>query len=328
MLRRFTYQQTVLGETVRKLLSGTPPHRLNINLKENRLTLSNLDIQIWKNVAEDIIDSLDEVGIKYVLIKALSVPYVRMEDVDLLIEREDDIYEALSILRKKKYSLYRDRHSLNPLKITAVQHRKNTQVDIYPEPSWLNMKYAPRFFITSHRVKRTVWGIEAYLPNPTLDMYIVATHSYNHGFISLAEVAHVIRLILENKINWDMLKKLACAFKLQHALIPFLHAARLSLSEDEIDKKMIKLINDILRGDTLSRIYLGWFTETLLNGFPLRLPLTMRILSASVRLFRPSLRPYTKVYDELSGYVLAFFLHGNLRKLVRWEKNESLNNNS
>lgn len=312
MLRISDSHRITVGEIIRGLLSGTPVNKLNVNLKENRLTLSNTHIQVWSDVAEGVTKSLDDLGVKYVLIKTLDVPYTHMDDVDLLIEEENGIHEALSILRKKDYSLYRDRYSINPFKVTAISRQKNVQVDIYPEPTWFNMRYAPRFFITSNRMKRRVWGIEAYMPNPTLDMYIVATHSYNHGFISLAEAAHVVHLISENQLDWGLLKTLANTFKLNHALYPFLRVAQLSLLQNKVNNGMNELINDIQQEDALTRIYSKWFNRASLNGFPLKIPLTLRMLSASTRIFRPSLKPYTKVYDELVGYALAFF-HGKTR---------------
>jgi len=309
-------QLIAVGQIVRELLSGTPVNKLSINLKENRLTLSNTHIRVWSDAAENITESFDDVSIKYVLIKALDVPNVWMDDIDLLIEKEDDTYEALDILRKQGYSLYRDRYSINPFKITAIPRQKSVQVDIYPEPTWFNMRYAPSFFITSNRMKRSVWGIEAYMPDPTLDAYIVATHSYNHGFISLAEAAHIVHLISENQLDWGLLKNLADTFKLNHALFPFLRVAQLSLYKSEIDNKMNRLINDMLQEDALSRVYSGWFAKASLSGFPMRIPLTLRMLSASVRILRPSLRSYTKVYDELNGYALAFFFRGGRRKPI------------
>lgn len=290
------------------------------NLKQNRLALSNTHIQVWANAAQDITKILDDLGIKYVLMKALNVPYVHMDDVDLLIEKEDEVHETLGILRKKGYSLFRDRYSLNDLKTTAIPSQKSVQIDIYPEPAWFNMRYAPDFFITSTRMKRMVWGFEAYMPTPTLDMYIVATHSYNHGFISLAEAAHVVRLILENRINWHLLKNLADAYKLNHALFAFLRIAQLSLSENETDRSINRLTNNMLQEDSLSRIYSRWFAEDIPNGFPLKIPLTLRLYSAYLRLFRFSLWcSNTKSYDELSSHALAFFFRGGRRKPISRE---------
>jgi hypothetical protein len=311
-----TLQQATVYETIKKLLSGTPPSKLNINFKENRLTLSSTHIRIWSDVAKDVTRSLDDAGVKYVLIKVLNVPYAHMDDVDLLIEKEDEVHDALYILRGKGYSLYRDRYSLNPFKITAIPHRKSVQVDIYPEPAWFNMRYAPKFFITLHRVKRILWGVEAYFPSPTLDLYITATHSYNHGFISLAEAAHVVRLLSENRLDWVLLKNLLNTFKLNHALLPFLRVAQLSLSKSEIDNEMDRFINNMLQEDVLSRVYFRWFVKASINGFPLRIPLKTRMISAFIRLFRPSLRSHTKVYDELIGYALAFLFRGHTRKQI------------
>ena len=309
-------QQITIGETVRGLLSGTPVNKLNINLKQNRLTSSNTHIKVWSDVAEEMTKSLDDIGVKYVLIKAFDVPHAHMDDVDLLIEEEDGIQETLTLLRKKGYSLFRDRYSLNPLKITAINpHRKKLQVDIYPEPTWFNMRYASNSFITNRRVRRIVWGVEAYMPNPTLDFYINATHSYNHGFISLAEAAYCVHLISENQLDWNSLRTLATKFKLNHALYPFLKVAQLSLS-NKIDNEMDKLIDYIVRDDALTKIFSNWFTRASFNGFPLKLPLNLRILSSFIRIFRPSLKSYTKGYDELVGYALAFFLRGKKRRAI------------
>jgi hypothetical protein len=306
-------QKVNAADIINSLLSKTPPDPLNVNIQKNRLTLSNTHIPIWSKVAKEITKSFDDVGINYVLIKAYNVPYVHMDDVDFLIEEENEICEAIDILRDKFYSFYRDRYSLNSLKITAIPCYRSVQVDIYPEPTWFNMRYAPDFFITKHRLKRRVLGIETYMPTPTLDMYIVATHSYNHGFISLAEAAHVVRLISENQLDWGLLKNLANTFKLNHALYPFLKMAQLSLLQDEIDNGICKLINEMEQKDALTRIYSKWLRNSSPNGFPLKIPLKLRWLSSSARLFRTSLKSYTKGYDELLGYALALFLRGKTR---------------
>ena len=315
-MKDFDSQPSIIDASVAGLLSEVPLHNLNVNPQKNRLSVSfHEHIRNWAETAENVTLSLDSLGIKYVLMKVFLVPNVRMDDVDLLVENEKDVHDALNMLRQKGYSLYSDRYSLNPLKITAMPNKNNIQVDIYPEATWFNMRYAPTFFISSNRIKRDAWGFQAYMPNPSLDVYIVATHSYNHGFISLAEAAHVVRLMSEHNLNWDLLKDLADSYELNHALLIYLKIAQLCVKERKNQAEISTLINEVLQKDSLSRFYSEWFDRASKRGFPLKIPLKLRMLSASVRLFRPYLNSYTKVYDEILGYGLAFLYRGDRRSL-------------
>lgn len=313
----FDFQPSIIGTSIAGLLSEEPLHYLKMDPTKNRLSLKFQDhIKTWAEIAQNVTQSLDRLGIKYVLLKVFLVPNARMDDVDLLIENEKDARVALNMLREKGYSLYSDRYSLNPLKTTAMPGKNSIQIDIYPEATWFNMRYAPTFFISSQRVKRNVYGFHAYMPNPSLDMYIVATHSYNHGFISLAEAAHVVHLLLEHNLNWDLLKKLADSYQLNHALLIYLKIAQLCFKEGRILDEIGAWIKEVLRKDSLSRIYSDWFDRVSNQGFPLKIPLKLRMLSAFVRLFRPYLSSYTKVYDEILGYGLAFLYRGDRRQLM------------
>ena len=311
-----TFSKSILG-----LLSGTPLGELNIIPEKNRLTeFFYENNEAWKKTAEEITNNLDNMGINYVLMKVFLVPNVHLDDVDLLIENKDDALKTLSMLRQAGYSLYTDRYSLNRLKVTAISSASGIQVDVYPEATWFNMRYAPKSFITAQRIRRSAWGISAYLPNPTLDLYIVITHSYNHGFVSLAEVAYVVFLLTKYEIDWSMLKELSNSYKLNHALILYLKIARLCMKNDASKKEVDNLIKKILEKDLLSRIYSEWFEKTPAKSFPVKIPYKLRILSAVIRIFRPSLKFYTKVYDELLGYGLALLYRGDRREVLKDSK--------
>lgn len=302
------------GEIIRALLSGCSLEELPVNPKTNRLTLSRGHKADWSTIAQEVTQSLDALGIKYVLIKVFDVPYARMEDVDLLIEDEGEVIEVLAFLRKKGFSIFRDQYSTDPFKITAFPSHVGIQVDIYSKPAWFNMRYASDFFVTSHRTKRTACGVEAYMPEPTLDLYLVATHSYNHGFVSLAEVAHIVQLILNNQIDWGFLETLAETYKLRHAVYLSLRLAQLSFSQYENSRELQRFLSN-LEQDRLTKLYSEIFTKLSRNGFPLKIPLYLRLLSAFTRIFRPNLKFRTKTYDELFGYFLALVFRGN-KKLV------------
>jgi hypothetical protein len=119
------------GEIIRELLSGSSLEDLPVNPKTNRLTLSKRHKGDWSAIAQDVTQSLDQLGIKYVLMKVFDVPYARMEDVDLLIENEVEVIAVLAFLRKKGFSVFRDQYSTDPFKITAFPSHVGIQVDIY-----------------------------------------------------------------------------------------------------------------------------------------------------------------------------------------------------
>lgn len=313
--RKSNYYDNAVSKAVNSLLSQYPLTTLGVELKKNRLN-SEFNQQMWIKTAEDIIKLFSNAGINYVLMKVFTVPYAQMDDVDIIVEDQIEANAAINILRKQNYSLYRDRFSLNPLKVTAIPHGKGVQVDIYPEATWFNMRYAPQSLITLNRVKRKAWGLQAYLPSYSLDFYIVATHSYNHGFVSLAEAAHIVRLIRERKIDWAILKNLARMFRLNHALIIYLKIAQECVNNPETNRAINSLAKEILTRDFLSRIYSNWYDNECRKGFPIIIPLKLRIFSAFVRLFTPSLRFYASVYDELAGYMLALLFRGDRRSLV------------
>ncbi|MGD0451269.1 MAG: nucleotidyltransferase family protein [Candidatus Bathyarchaeia archaeon] len=304
-----------LGLLVRDFLSEVPLKKLEINPTQNRLSLSREYRTRWVETAQKILPTLDRAGIKYVLTKVYDVPKVKLEDIDLLIEDKREASRAHNILREELYSLYKDRYSLNPLKVTAIQPENIIQVDIYPEATWFNMKYAPKSIITERRVRRRILGINAYMPDPSCDAYIVASHSYNHGFVSLAEAAYFVRLVNEYHLDWNFLINISNDFRLNHALLIYLKLAKLSTNEDE--NEIQELITRILQKDSLSRLYSAWFDKAAAHGFPLVLPLKLRLLTAFVRIFRVSSVHNFKGYDELIGYGLSLIFRGDRRELVK-----------
>ena len=302
-----------LGDYVR-LYSDGQYNKISsyMDFNKNKLDLTNENYSQWKLATQKIIPSFNENGINYVLIKYIQIPFIKLNDVDILIENENDITDAINILKNKNYYLFRDRYSINKNKITAMSKNSKIQVDIYPKSTWFNMRYAPDNLITSHKISKELFDFETYVPDPTLDAYIIATHSYNHGTISLAEAVYFCKIIKENFIDWRLLTRISTKYYLNHALILYLILTNFYFG-DKYQIYFDKIISNF-NNNYITKIYSSWIYSQRKNKFPLILPYSLRLLSSLSRLFHKFNSNDVQTYDELLGYSLAL-IHRNNRKI-------------
>jgi len=270
-------------EIIPSLLDGSNPLAFGISqLQANKLHASANAKNSWLESVAEIASLLDSLSVKYVLIKYLDMPYAYMKDIDLLIEDEKDRHTLFSVLRKNGCTPYRSLFPPHPDKIEFVRNHPYAQIDVYPEPAWWKISYAPKGLISSKRIQKRVLGTKVFVPSPTHEIYLIATHSYAHGTITLAEVAYVTKVILNNQIDWRHLLSIAKHYKLEHAVFIYLFlcnivTASLGRKNSELQKTLEEL------GDSrLSRMFKNLILNIEDEGkpFPIIIPKSLRLLSA------------------------------------------------
>jgi len=291
------------------IIEGENPKNLGIsNLYANKLSPSSYVKGSWMKQALWVASILNKLKVKYVLIKYFDLQYAYMQDIDLLVEKKEDRQVIFSALRQKGFISYRSLLDPNPEKIEFVKYgcKNQIQVDIYPEPSWWKISYAPKGLISSKRIEKEILGTKVYVPPPTYDIYIIITHSYAHGRITLGELAYVTKLILKYPIKWSSLLHLAKRYKLEHSIYLYLILINQVLKYSPIPQvqeiqEVLKEVNQYL----LSRKFQGYASKLFKNNkahFPIKIPNSIRLLSAlreiTVGLWRnePSFRELTTYY--------------------------------
>lgn len=289
-------------ETIPALINGLNPRSLKIhNIRANKLSTSSEDRKSWLKHLTEVIRLVDDLSINYVLIKYLDLPYVYMQDIDLLIEKRRDRQILFSALRKRGFTPYRSLFPPNPEKVEYVKLRFNFQIDIYPETAWWKLSYAPTGLITSNRILKEISGIKVYLPSPTYDLYMFITHSYVHRTITLAELAQVTKLILNNKVEWKNIAILANQYMFEHVVYIYLLLVN----------RVLKILGQRPQGihnllDELGRTVLSRKLSTIIKSantkdeyFPLKIPISFWFLSAlrevsvsSILRKKPSIREF------------------------------------
>jgi hypothetical protein len=297
-------------KTISQIIEGENPSNLEIsNLYVNKLSPSSYVKGSWMRQAAWVASILNELKVKYVLIKYLDLPYAYMQDIDLLVEKKEDRQVVFSVLRQKGFIPYRSLLAPNPEKIEFVKYedKNQIQVDIYPEPSWWKISYAPKGLISSIRIEKEILRTKVYIPSPTYDIYIIITHSYAHGIITLGELAHVIKLILNNPIKWFSLLQLASQYKLDHSIYIYLMLVNQVLKHSHIPqmqeiREVLKELNQYL----LPRKFQCYISKLFKDNkahFPIKIPNSLRSLSALREIFI-SLQKNGPSFRELTTYYL------------------------
>jgi len=280
-------------EVLKALLDGQalPPydHRW---LERNKISMNSMQVCEWRQTAEEAVRLFEEIGIKYVLIKALDIPYYFQVDIDFLIESPWDILDSVDILQREGYRIYAASRMfcVRPLKLVAVKPRSKVSIDIYPLPAWVKLCVADPGYITYHRKRRKINEIEAYFPTPEEDLYLIGTHAYNNRRFTLGECAHGIKTIMKYDINWKRIFEVAEKWKLSHALTLYISLAQL-LSE---------IMNDQLKtripypNSYLCRRALKFISKQKPLVFPLNMPDSLWVTSSILRisLIRQSLENF------------------------------------
>jgi len=305
-------------QTISHIIEGKNPRDLGIaNLYANKLSPSSYVKESWMKQASWVASILNELKVEYVLIKYLDLPYAYVQDIDLLVEKKEDRQAIFSALRDKGFVPYRSLLTPNPEKIEFVKYscENKIQVDIYPEPSWWKISYAPKGLISSKSVEKEILRTKVYVPSPTYDIYIIITHSYAHGIITLGELAYVTELILNSPIEWSSLLQLAKQYKLEHSIYFYLMLVDGALKNSRIPE--VQEIQEALRGINQNLLshkfqdYISKFSKDNKAHFPIKIPGSMKLLSA-LREIAIGLWKNEPSFGELATYCLLLIGAGKL----------------
>lgn len=257
-------------------------------VSEKELEINGLSYDVktlveWAEEAQKAIDIIHETGVRYALIKTLDVPHVRMTDVDVLIEHPLELLQAAEALNDEGYELFKFRLQNHPLKIAAKRKKTQISIDIYPEPSWVQLTSADRYVVTLHREKRVIHGVTAYVPKPWLDAYLIATHSYSHGRIRLAEVLGTLRALTRSQKGMTEMLEQAEKWRMTHTMFIYLTLCVAFAKHLGIACPSAFQTAKLLRFDRIARIADEWLRTEQPVSLPLEIPTNLRFKSSAIR---------------------------------------------
>jgi len=304
------------------LLEGENPKDYNIDLISNNFTASEDPIE-YINELKTIIDICNYLGIEYYLIKCYEISYIYMSDVDLVIFNTDDIIKLVSYLKKLNYKIFYDRSSLNKYKFTLINSTRDINIDIYPDACWNNLRYLHEKNFLKNKINKKVWGVDVISITKSLDFYVIMTHSYSHGRIKLSEIEYLIKLILNNDINYSYISKLVSLYGNKHIYVLYLNLIKKISCDEHIINN-----NGNINNCFMYKIYSLWINKIDISNFPIKIPIIFRLVFSIYRIFKGNNGLY-KPYGELTGYIMSFIYRGSMNRLYVGDKiNEYYDDNT
>jgi len=292
---------------VKEILENTPIKNLVLKkIYENKFNLNTEYTSLWNQNFKQTVNLLNIHKINYTLIKYINLPEIYMKDIDLLIEKKDDIRKLILELRKLNFNIYTKNEFKTVDKYLAFgffNNRLKVEIDIYPKPSWWMIRYASDQQITLNKTSKIINGQTVFIPSPTHELYIIATHSFWHGTITLAEVTYIYYIIKNNNIKWDDLIELAERYHLKHAVYIYLRLVKeiftlQHIKNDDLNKTLTYFSTNYL-------CYSIWNAlKKSNNNFPLNISFIYKIISALDEIFR-GLGKGKLFYGEFESYLTA-----------------------
>jgi hypothetical protein len=291
------------------LIEGKNPRDLGIaKLRENKLSDSTGPHVKWQVNLDATVELLDRLEIDYVLMKYIDIPYAVMKDTDLLIENNNDVRSLLKALAEMNFQIL-NKGIKRSDKSTAIgyygQHSR-VEIDIYVDPTWWMIKYAPTGFISSNKTRQRILQKVVSVPSRTHSVFMLATHSYWHGCVTMSEVAQVAKLILNEGIRWDDLLLMAKSRHLAHPL--YLYLCIVDDLFDMVGHRDVQLQKSIssLRDSTICKLMVS-AVKSRNEGFPLKIPYEFKVVSAWDEI-QKSLLERRISYQEFESYFFALLL--------------------
>lgn len=270
----------------------------------------------WLDMLHRAIELFDRLGAGYALMKALGSPNSLMSDVDFLVPEPNDLARVTQALEADGFSLYRFRLLAHPLKVMAILGGQSPQappcVDLYPDAMWVRRHVLDGPGVIARRRVDVVRGVELYEPSYEDDLYLVATHAFAHGAITLAELDHGLRLTAHEDFDWDRLRARAEAFGCVDSLYVYLRLLAEVCRHAGFGKPVPAAFLRRLAADPAARAPRQWLDQV--EGqleFPLHMPLwlcTVRSALYHLPAVSRRIRPGELVMD-LAAHGMAVGAH-------------------
>jgi len=143
-----------------------------------------------------------------------------------------------------------------------------------------------------------IHGVEAYIPKPWIDAYLIATHSYSHGRILLAEVLGALRAFLRNGEDMAEMLKQAAKWRMTHTMYIFLTLCVAFANDLGIACPDALRTARILKSGPIVRIVDEWLKAEQPVSLPLKIPLDLRFKSATIRAIHLVKKGQTNAFGE------------------------------
>jgi hypothetical protein len=243
-----------------------------------------------------------------------------MSDVDVLPLNLMEELKALEALHEAGFRFFQIRilvHPLRalPLKICARKSNASLFVDFYPKPAWTRKRVHDNEIIISRRQISEVHGIEAYVPSPEDDLYLVATHAYNDLKIPLASILHGLEIISQ-KFDWEYLFNLAQSYGTLDAIYTYLKVLEAYSARYRSENMVSQDILELYERHRICRSIKKWLEKTYMRrlNFPIAIPVRLGSICSSFHHCSTLLGrvPFSDLlYDFLSHYYTPLALRFN-----------------
>jgi hypothetical protein len=229
----------------------------------------------------------ERIGVEYVLMKALASPLALMSDVDFLVPQPRDIARIAAELERADFALYRFRLLAHPLKIMAVPADQSLKappgIDLYPDAMWVRKHVldGPGVIVRRHMAEAR--GISIWQPCLEDDLYLVATHAFARGDITLAELDHGARLVRHAEFDWAYLIQSATAFGCVDAIYIYLRLLECACRSASLGEAVPPEVIGQLERFAASRGLRSWLDVIEHDlRFPLRIPLWLSTIRSGM----------------------------------------------
>lgn len=273
----------------------------------NKLDFSGSSITKWKKIASYAVGLLNAKGISYSLIKAYDIPFAFMEDVDILVEDSQRLITIYSALVgadfRFKHVPFNDKLKLSALRDSDIE------IDFYPDSKWGQLRYARSGSILARRRLGKKHGIEAFVPRAEDEIYMIASHAYNHGRINLLEAVAAAKIILDESPDMEEISSMSQRFHLESATLVLVHAADWLLKSYNFPRTELpdQLYNSA--HNSFRKIVDKGFS---LDAFPLKFSKISLISCALSKISAKGLDEHVPRLDELAN----FALHNELANIL------------
>ena len=149
-----------------------------------------------------------------------------------------------------------------------------------------------------------IHGVAAYIPKPWLDAYLIATHSYSHGRILLAEVLGTLRALSRSQEGMAEMLEQAAKWKMMHTMSIYITLCVAFANHLGVACPSALRTAKILRSDRIVRIADEWLRTEQPVSLPLKIPINLRLKSSTIRAVRLVKKGQTNVFGETITMVL------------------------